>query len=183
MQIDLCVQHHPQWLPDPSSSGFDPVDIYQAANSIQPDTWQQWFEQWLSVLNPTLSPIQAYALTLRLTDDAEIQRLNATYRHQDRPTDVLAFAALETQAPQAASWAVLPVELGDIVISVETAWAQAQARHHRLQLELAWLASHGVLHLLGWDHPDADRLHQMLNQQKLLLVAVGLSPPQYQLNA
>jgi probable rRNA maturation factor len=43
-----------------------------------------------------------------------------------------------------------------------------------LQTELAWLAAHGLLHLLGWDHPDSDSLTRMLNQQATLLHAVGL---------
>jgi probable rRNA maturation factor len=58
---------------------------------------------------------------------------------------------------------------------VETADKQAQVQGHPLDIELAWLASHGLLHLLGWDHPDDETLTQMLAQQQRLLHTVGLS--------
>ncbi|MGB8699561.1 MAG: rRNA maturation RNase YbeY [Thermosynechococcaceae cyanobacterium] len=143
--------------------------------------WQTWVEQWLTVLNPQFSPIGAYEVSLLLTTDAEIQRLNATYRHQDNPTDVLAFAALEGDGPTLPEWQALPLNLGDIAISVETAARQAQAVGHPLTIELAWLAAHGLLHLLGWDHPDDAQLRQMLSQQAELMQVVGLSPPFYDL--
>jgi probable rRNA maturation factor len=65
--------------------------------------------------------------------------------------------------------------LGDVVISVETAQRQATQLGHSLQQELAWLASHALLHLLGWDHPDKASMLCMLKQQETLLQAVGLS--------
>ncbi|NET38132.1 MAG: rRNA maturation RNase YbeY [Cyanothece sp. SIO1E1] len=137
-------------------------------------TWQSWFYQWLHILQPQLPENSSFELSLRLTDNAEIQTLNAQYRHQDKPTDVLAFAALETDYPHPEEMStVWPCHLGDIVISVET--AQRQAQSHSLRQELAWLATHGLLHLLGWDHPDEVNLVQMLQQQADLLLAVGFS--------
>ncbi|HBB32820.1 MAG TPA: rRNA maturation RNase YbeY, partial [Cyanobacteria bacterium UBA9273] len=52
---------------------------------------------------------------------------------------------------------------------------QAQQQGHSLETELAWLATHGLLHLLGWDHPDEVSLIRMLNQQKALLEIVNLT--------
>nr|WP_238718256.1 rRNA maturation RNase YbeY [Petrachloros mirabilis] len=138
--------------------------------------WQHWFQTWLVCLDPKLSPIQAYALSLRLTDDLEIRTLNAAYRQQDRATDVLAFAALEVIGIPPEIWTEQPLELGDIVISVETAQHQAQKQGHSLDQELAWLACHGLLHLLGWDHPDEAHLEMMLTQQAELLQVVGFCP-------
>ena len=111
---------------------------------------------------------------MRLTNDLEIQTLNAQYRHQDRPTDVLAFATLELDVPQFANpdFSNEPLYIGDIVISVETAWKQALEQKHSLNRELVWLASHGFLHLLGWDHPDDSSLLLMLAKQKKLLQSV-----------
>jgi probable rRNA maturation factor len=138
-------------------------------------TWQQWLRQWLETLGPNLSPIQAYELSVRFTTDVEIQHLNAQYRHIDQPTDVLAFAALEVNMPQIEEIDQFqPLYLGDIVISVETAQRQADQQEHTLNIELAWLVSHGLLHLLGWDHPDEDQLNQMLSQQEALLKIIGL---------
>ncbi len=132
-----------------------------------------WFQTWLSDLNPQISPLNAYEVSLRLTFDAEIQQLNRDFRQQDKSTDVLSFAALETEMPQADSiYQQQPVYLGDIIISIETAARQAADGQHSLERELAWLCAHGLLHLLGWDHPDEDSLIQMLAQQTHLLSLV-----------
>ena len=131
---------------------------------------QAWLYTWIAHLNPQLSPINAYEIGLRLTDDREIQQLNTDYRQQPRPTDVLSFAALETNFPGAdAINQTQPLYLGDIVISVETATRQAPEHQHSPLQELAWLAAHGLLHLLGWDHPDDATLARMLNKQIELL--------------
>jgi probable rRNA maturation factor len=66
-----------------------------------------------------------------------------------------------------------PLELGDIVISIETAARQAQDHGLSLEQELMFLASHGLLHLLGWDHPDEPSLATMLaRQEELVMVTV-----------
>ncbi|GAB4282332.1 MAG: rRNA maturation RNase YbeY [Oscillatoriaceae cyanobacterium] len=137
--------------------------------------WENWFAQWLEMLAAELPSANAYELSLRLSDDAEIQELNRDYRHQDKPTDVLAFAALETELPNLMAAAPdIPLYLGDIIISVETASRQAVEQGHGLVTELAWLGAHGLLHLLGWDHPDEASLQRMLKQQETLLRAIGL---------
>jgi len=65
------------------------------------------------------------------------------------------------------------LELGDIVISLDTAARQAPEHGHSLEQELLFLASHGLLHLLGWDHPDDASLAAMLARQERLLAAAG----------
>jgi probable rRNA maturation factor len=148
-------------------------------NPISTSTWEHWFSQWLETLHPDSPPASMYELTLRLTDDVEIQALNSQFRHKNQPTDVLSFAALEVDSPQIPPdmQAAESVYLGDIVISVETAYRQAQQQGHPLTIELAWLATHGLLHLLGWDHPDEESLQRMLNQQQALLQIANLTLP------
>ena len=149
-----------------------PAAAWTAHNSLVTEaTWQTWFQAWFTLL-VNIPPADAYELSLRLTDDAEIQTLNAQYRGKNQSTDVLAFAALEVAVPQTVE--SQPLYLGDIVISVDTAWRQAQQQGHSLTTELAWLAVHGWLHLLGWDHPDEASLTNMLSQQETLLASVGL---------
>ena len=152
------------------------LDLSSHDNSpIAAQTWQSWFEHWMTVLRSALPPAPKFELSLRLTDDVEIQTLNAQYRHMDKPTDVLAFAALEVEFPQLEEMLMLqPLYLGDIVISVDTARRQAQQQGHSLSTELAWLAAHGLLHLLGWDHPNEESLQQMLEQQAFMLETVGM---------
>ena len=150
-------------------------DIQSGDELPSPDHWQSWFKTWLGQLQPDYSPIQSYELSLSLTTDDGIQSLNRQYRQLDKPTNVLAFALLDGGLPPADVLAILPVELGDIIISVETAQREAQQHGHSLACELAWLASHGLLHLLGWDHPDDQQLKQMLDQQTVLLRAVNFT--------
>lgn len=171
MQVEVSVQDCFFTAAESTTTETD-----QSFCPITTQTWETWFDQWLKALQPNISPTDDYELTLRLTDDSEIQSLNAQYRHKNQPTDVLAFAALEVNSPQLPPQMQLPlpVYLGDIVISVDTAYQQAQQQGHSLTTELAWLATHGLLHLLGWDHPDQDSLVAMLNQQSTLLAKVNL---------
>ncbi|MFN5516338.1 MAG: rRNA maturation RNase YbeY [Cyanobacteriota bacterium] len=150
--------------------GSDPLFL----NQIAPRLWQEWGQIWLGSLREHLPPAAGYELTLRLTDDEEMASLNAQFRHKAQTTDVLAFAALEGNQPALPE--TEPLYLGDIVISVPQAQRQAQERGHDLSYELAWLAAHGLLHLLGWDHPDEARLTAMLTRQECLLAQIGLVP-------
>ncbi|MDR5638761.1 MULTISPECIES: rRNA maturation RNase YbeY [unclassified Thermosynechococcus] len=142
------------------------------SNEVAELPWQVWFRTWIAMVEPNQG--KAYEVTLRLTTDAEIQVLNHQYRDRDTPTDVLAFATRDDALP-------LPLEepeyLGDIIISGDTARKQARERGYSLSIEVTWLACHGLLHLLGWDHPDETQLARMLAQQAECLRAVGLTPP------
>jgi probable rRNA maturation factor len=151
-----------------------------AADRAQ-ERWADHLGSWLAALAgelPARRRSSRYSLGLRLTDDAEIAALNQTWRHRVGPTDVLAFAALDegpgdTPAlplpPEAGEEGSEGLELGDIVISLETAARQAEAAGQTLELELLFLASHGLLHLLGWDHPDEASLAAMIERQERLL--------------
>lgn len=144
------------------------------------ELWHELLSAWLAQLTAELpAPLQAasYSLGLALVDDAEIADLNANWRHTPGPTDVLAFAAQEEAILEGTPPMPLPadlqeaepLELGDIVISLETAARQAPEHDHTLPQELLFLASHGLLHLLGWDHPDDPSLAAMLRRQEQLL--------------
>ncbi|BAY11748.1 rRNA maturation RNase YbeY [Calothrix sp. NIES-2098] len=171
MQVELDVQDCFY-----ESSPEKTEDLGTNDNRIAEETWERWFKCWLEILHSDLPTAPGYEIGLRLTDDAEIQSLNAQYRQQDKPTDVLAFAALEVDCPQNEEmFASMPLYLGDIVVSVDTAKRQAQQQQHSLQTELAWLVAHGLLHLLGWDHPDEESLERMLKQQVILLREIGIA--------
>ncbi|MGJ5676704.1 MAG: rRNA maturation RNase YbeY [Nostochopsis sp.] len=171
MQVEVYVEDFLCESSQPESINLG--DIY---TPITAKTWEHWFNCWLQKLQPNIPPAANYEIGLRLTNDSEIQELNAQYRHQDKPTDVLSFAALEVDSPVPSEvLASMPLYLGDIVISVDTAQEQAQKQGHTLLTELAWLASHGLLHLLGWDHPDEESLERMLKQQVILLNSTGIS--------
>ncbi|MFM2314502.1 MAG: hypothetical protein RLZZ04_3778 [Cyanobacteriota bacterium] len=130
--------------------------------------WISWFQTWLDFLSQTTELPQDCELSLKLTGDRQIQQYNYQYRDLEQPTDVLAFAATESEIILPSKLAE-PLYLGDIIISLDTAMRQAQEQKHSLIVELAWLSSHGLLHLLGWDHPDEESLQQMLGRQQELI--------------
>ena len=131
--------------------------------------WIDWIEGWLQSLSLTTDlDLRDCELSLRLTGDRQIQELNYQYRSINKPTDVLAFAATEADITIPTELGE-PLYLGDIVISLDTAVRQAKEQNHSLTTELAWLVSHGLLHLLGWDHPDELSLEQMLQKQSELI--------------
>jgi probable rRNA maturation factor len=143
------------------------------------EAWHACVENWLAQLSdelPTHLQAAAYSLGLSLVGDAEIATLNTDWRSKEGPTDVLAFAAQDEGLAQAPPMplpgdadGVESLELGDIVISVDTAARQAAEHGHNLEQELLFLASHGLLHLLGWDHPDDASLAAMLARQEQLV--------------
>ena len=106
-----------------------------------------------------------------VTDEEEIQRLNASYRGIDRVTDVLTFPAWEGDA------ILCPPDgyLGDIAICYERALEQAEEFGHSLERELAFLSVHGSLHLLGFDHMKPEDEKRMLQKQDEILNAMGMT--------
>lgn len=105
-------------------------------------------------------------VSVLLTDDEAIRKLNRTYRNVDSATDVLAFAMREGE------FALNPSVLGDIVISVDTAERQAEEVEHSLQNELALLAVHGTLHLLGYDDQKESEAKIMHEKERKILSEV-----------
>jgi len=100
-------------------------------------------------------------LSVALVDDKAIHELNRTYRHKDKPTDVLSFPLHERPAgwkPKGAKGAEIgagfPFQgpIGDVILSIDTAKRQAETAERPLLDELTMLLAHGLLHLLGYDH-------------------------------
>ena len=108
-------------------------------------------------------------LTILLTDDAQLQELNREYLGFDAPTDVLSFPASETDPETARRY------LGDILVSVPRADEQAHAAAHTLAAEVQLLTVHGTLHLLGYDHAQAEEKARMWKAQSEILEGLGLS--------
>ncbi len=109
-----------------------------------------------------------WQMAVRLVDDQEMARLNRVYRQQDKPTNVLAFALADDIDRGLAG---LPLqELGDVVISVDTARREAILYGQSLPERLRRLLIHGLLHLLGMDHErSTEEEHKMLSRENLLL--------------
>jgi probable rRNA maturation factor len=119
------------------------------------------------------APEGAYEVSVMLMDDESIRKLNAGYRGKDVHTDVLSFPQMEGEDSDFGPG--LPSMLGDIAISVETAERQAEEFGHPLERELAYLAVHGTLHLLGYDHDDEPGKAEMRLAEEFVLFAMKLS--------
>lgn len=106
-----------------------------------------------------------------LVSDRTIRALNGVFLHHDFPTDVLAFPAGRRNGPKLAGTGRY---MGDIVISVDRARAQARAVGHPVGTEIALLAVHGVLHLLGYNDHRARQASRMARRQRTLLAEAGI---------
>ncbi len=145
MPVDLTIQYTPKAFP--------------IARSLLCRR-TQWFLDQLGRPDGTVS--------LLLVDDGEMTRLNSQYRGKNTPTNVLSFPLSEgleeTVAP-------LPLdELGDIVISLDTALREAIEEGQKPSDRLSWLIVHGLLHLLGYDHERSDdEAREMYDKERELL--------------
>ena len=107
-------------------------------------------------------------ITVQLTDDNELRRMNKKFRGIDRPTDVLSFNQ-DCVNPETGS-----LYLGDIVISLESASKQAKDVNRLLNEECTLLALHGTLHLLGYNHANPqDKENMWRIQDKLMLITLN----------
>ena len=101
-------------------------------------------------------------ISVALLDNEEIQTLNKKYLNKDQPTDVLSFPMGED------IW-------GDILISVERAYSQAEEYGHSFKRELCYLLTHGVLHLLGYNHKNSGDKNEMRQKEERILSKFNLS--------
>lgn len=115
-------------------------------------------------------------LSVSFVDNARIQEINKDFRKKDAATDVISFAMEEMGEDELAIvGADMPRVLGDIIISIERTKEQAAEYGHSFDRELGFLALHGFLHLLGYDHMTKEDETVMFTKQKDILAAYGLS--------
>ena len=112
---------------------------------------------------------------ITIVDDEEIHQLNRDYRNVDRPTDVLSFALDEDDEDEPELLEGQLHLLGDIIISAETATRQAEEFGHGLEREIVYLAVHGLLHLLGYDHMVEEDKVIMRAKEEEALRAINLA--------
>lgn len=118
---------------------------------------------------------QQAELSVAIVRNEEIQQLNKEYRNKDLPTDVLSFP-LEDEFPMVED-EDFPQLLGDIIISIEKVKEQADAYGHSFERELAFLAVHGFLHLVGYTHDDEAEEKVMFGKQEAILQEFQLERP------
>ncbi|WP_027091127.1 rRNA maturation RNase YbeY [Cohnella thermotolerans] len=166
------------------------IDERSEADEAAESGWPALLEKLLNAAGE-MEGIEDGVVTLTLTDDEGIRELNREYRGLDKPTDVLSFPmrggedpeihyedefeTLEDENPEEADGDPFAELLGDIVISVPRALAQAEEYGHSVERELGFLFVHGFLHLLGYDHEDENGEKEMFAKQEAVLSKAGLS--------
>jgi probable rRNA maturation factor len=129
------------------------------------------FERWVAAaLHGSGAARDETQLTIRLVDEAEITELNATYRHQDKATNVLSFPF---EAPPGVD---IPL-LGDIIICAAVVAREADEQGKPLKAHWAHMVIHGTLHLLGYDHIDDAEAELMEGLEIALLSGLGYANP------
>lgn len=128
---------------------------------------QQEFERWAELV---CSHIEEAEITIRIVDEEESRALNREYRSKDKPTNVLSFPF---EAPEHAP---LPL-LGDLVICAPLVKSEAQAQQKNETDHWAHLTIHGTLHLLGYDHIDAQEAIEMETLETKILAGLGIADP------
>tara|TARA_Y100000589_G_C27051177_1_gene587348 strand:+ start:213 stop:755 length:543 start_codon:yes stop_codon:yes gene_type:complete len=107
-----------------------------------------------------------FSLSLQIINNKEITSLNQKWMRKSGPTDVLSFPVIsENYSIKGLDL----LELGDLFISLEMACKQSLEYKHSINKEMLWLASHGFLHLMGWEHNDENELNSMLDVQDYLI--------------
>jgi len=151
------------------------IDYIDETGELAPEQVQQII-QLLQLAAKREEVIGDSELSLTFVDNEKIHEINKEYRGIDRPTDVISFALEEnTEGEMEIIGQDMPRVLGDIVISIPKAKLQAEEYGHSFMRELGFLAVHGFLHLLGYDHGTKEEEHQMFSRQEEILQEFGLT--------
>ncbi len=113
-------------------------------------------------------PNHKFEVNVTICDDDTIHQINKQHRNIDRPTDVLSFPFFDFETPE------ITTLLGDIIISRDTAYRQAEEFGHSPKREFCFLAAHSALHLLGYDHETDSEREAMESKQKEILDNLGI---------
>lgn len=110
-----------------------------------------------------------FIIEINIVSDDDIRSINKSFRSLDEPTDVISFAFLDDVQSEVRIKGKVPCLLGEILISYETATRQATKYGHPLSREMKFLFTHGMLHLLGYDHQSSEEESVMFALQNSIL--------------
>lgn len=158
------------------------LDLMDETNSVSEETIAL-VGKVLQSAGEQLSVKDSSEVSVTFVSNDTIQEINKTYRNKDVPTDVISFAMEEMGEGEIEILdADIPTMLGDIIISVQRATEQAESYEHSFERELCFLAVHGFLHLLGYDHGTEEQEKEMFGLQETILQAFGLKREGHELS-
>lgn len=135
------------------------------------NNYEEDFKSIIAQALKTLNIEDDVEVSCVLVDDERIHEINKEYRHIDRSTDVISFAMEDNDQFYVEG---MPRSLGDIFISVDHAKKQAEEYGHSLKREMCFLFTHGILHLLGYDHMTDEQEKEMFTLQDEILSALNI---------
>ncbi|AOH55751.1 rRNA maturation RNase YbeY [Peribacillus muralis] len=151
------------------------IDLMDETNEVTEEA-QQLVESILQFAAKKEKIEEDTELSVTFVDNERIREINKEYRHKDAATDVISFALEEMGEDEVEIvGGEMPRMLGDIIISIERTKEQAEEYGHSFDRELGFLALHGFLHLLGFDHMNEEEEKVMFTKQKEILEEYGLS--------
>lgn len=148
------------------------IDFSDHTELVQ-NEWLTQIDELLTFAKKQENIEEEAELSVTFVDKEEIQEINKIYRDKDKVTDVISFA-LEEDEPEITGLD-MPRVLGDIIICTDVAKEQADNYGHSFERELGFLALHGFLHLLGYDHMNEQDEKEMFGRQEQILNAYGLT--------
>jgi probable rRNA maturation factor len=128
----------------------------------------------MAALDRAPEPVDGAEISILLTDDREVRDLNRDYRGQDKPTNVLSFAAMDGELARMPD-GTLP--LGDIVLAFETVEREADEAGISLADHTTHMVVHGALHLLQYDHETDAEAEVMESLETAILAGLGVADP------
>ncbi len=174
-EINIFIENTYEDFKAPETESFDIAQMTKDAVSMTRYflSKKEWVEK---------SCLKGYDFSLLyfdtvLTDDSHIHEINREYRQKDRPTDVITFAIFADSPPEERFIFDNEINLGEIIISLDTALSQSKDESHENKTfkdELYFLLAHGILHLLGYDHQDEETLKEMWTIQQEMINNLGI---------
>ncbi|MBR3840927.1 MAG: rRNA maturation RNase YbeY [Erysipelotrichales bacterium] len=138
-------------------------------NQTSEKKWNSYRKDFMKILSKTCEVLKCdddFAMSLIFVDDGQIQEINREYREKDMPTDVISFALNDVEDPYDLEDTN---EIGDIFINVQAIVRQAMDYQHTYRREVCFLFTHGVLHLMGYDHMCEEDEKEMFALQDIIL--------------
>lgn len=139
-------------------------------NQTEQSNWNEYENRFQEIFEKTRNVLKIdkdYEISIILVDANEIHQINRDYRNIDRPTDVISFALKDSDDEFFID--EVDLELGDIFINVEAVVSQANEYGHSECREISFLCTHGILHLLGYDHMTEEDEKVMFGLQDVIL--------------
>lgn len=163
------------------------------------DTWKKAFPKlkkkaeqaaalaFLKAKKPKAFENRAFEITLILSTDGALKKLNRDYRDKDKPTNVLSFPQFDVRNLKKKDMAVFPADaslpLGDVVMALQTVKREAKEQGKTVEAHTIHLIVHGVLHLLGYDHMNSKDAKNMEKLESDILDILGYPHPYHETNA